>query len=82
MVKEVSNTQKDCSKCHESLNVEESLFAQKAKDLRHPYLNSLQHRLLSSNRSDMMEIQRKSSKLFVEDGLLLEEGSTKRLSNV
>lgn len=50
--------------------MDESLFFQEAGDWRHLYLDFLQHCLLPPKRSDTMKIKTKSSRFFLEGGLV------------
>lgn len=59
MAKDTANIQRSCSKCQQSLDVDESLFIQEAIDWRQLYLDFFQHRLLPSNQSDAIKIRRK-----------------------
>lgn len=50
------------------------LIHSKGRRLKKPYLDFLQDRLLPPNSSDVMKIQRKSLRFFVDDGILFRRG--------
>lgn len=74
MKQDAADLQGKCTKCQECLDVQEALFLEEAGDWRQPYLDFLEHKLLPSNRNDALKVQKKSTRFFVEDGLLFRRG--------
>lgn len=74
MAKDVADVQQSCPRCQEAVDVNEALFVQEVGDWRQPYLDYLQYRLLPSNCTNVAMIRKKSSRFFVDKGVLLGTG--------
>lgn len=74
MKHDATDLQKKCLKCQEFLDVKESLFVEEVGDWRQPYLDFFQRKLLPLTRTDALKVQRKSTRFFIEDGLLFRKG--------
>lgn len=59
MARDATEMRMACTQCQAPLDIKEYLFVQEARDKKHPYLDFLLHKLLSSNLCDAMKIKRK-----------------------
>lgn len=73
LTKDAADIQQFYPRCQEIVDINEALFIQKEGE-KQSYLDYLQRQFLPPNHTDVVKVRKKSSRFFVDEGILLRRG--------